>query len=191
MPTPQRSSDQQASLTAARDGRELAASGQPPMAVFSADLQGEFIACNSAFTALFGYSSAEVFGRDFSALFTPAAKTDGGSRDPLCQSILAAAASQHDYRGNLLARPKSGSSFPVQFSATLRRDSSGKAVALVAFVQPLADTGSSTTTAVTPAQASPAHGVVSRKIDDVQFILASPVMHKFMTLVDRVAGHTN
>jgi transcriptional regulator with PAS, ATPase and Fis domain len=33
-------------------------------------------------------------------------------------------------------------------------------------------------------------GVVSRRIDDTEFILASPVMHKFVTLVDRVAGHT-
>src|SRR5437868_699633 len=32
-------------------------------------------------------------------------------------------------------------------------------------------------------------GIVSRKIDDTEFILASPMMHKFMTLVDRVAGH--
>ncbi len=36
----------------------------------------------------------------------------------------------------------------------------------------------------------PSPGIVFRKIDDTQFILASPVMHKFMGLVDRVAGHT-
>src|SRR5262249_19613432 len=33
-------------------------------------------------------------------------------------------------------------------------------------------------------------GIISRKIEDTEFILASPVMHKFITLVERVASHT-
>jgi PAS domain S-box-containing protein len=158
------------------------------MAVFSADLQGEFIACNSAFTALFGYSPAEVLGRDFSALFSRTERADGVNQD-LRKAILVTTSTQGDYRGELFARPKTGGSFPVRFSATLLRDSSGKSVALIAVIVPSAATCAATK-AVAPAEGSAAPGVVSRKIDDTVFILASPVMHKFMSLVDRVAGHT-
>ena len=158
------------------------------MAVFSADLQGEFIACNSAFTALFGYSPAEVLGRDFSALFSRTERADGVNQD-LRKAILVTTSTQGDYRGELFARPKTGGSFPVRFSATLLRDSSGKSVALIAVIVPSAATPAATK-AVTPAEGSAAPGVVSRKIEDTVFILASPVMHKFMSLVDRVAGHT-
>ena len=31
---------------------------------------------------------------------------------------------------------------------------------------------------------------VSRQLDGVNLILASPIMHRFMRMVDRVAGHT-
>ena len=51
------------------------------MAVFYTDLQGEFGACNSAFSQLFGYSPQELIGREFCALFAPADKLSGGSRD--------------------------------------------------------------------------------------------------------------
>src|SRR5208282_3351080 len=83
-------------------------------------------------------------------------------------------------------------SFPVQFSATVLRESAGKSLALVAVIVPLSEMNCEANGAASKAAAptAPAPGVISRKIDDTQFILASPVMHKFMTLVDRVAGHT-
>ncbi len=193
MPTPRRSSDNRDLLTRSPTaGGEGAASAQPQMAVFSTDLRGEFIACNSVFNELLGYSLLEVLGRDFSALFAETENTDGGSHEVLRRKILAATSAEGDYRGNLFARPKSGDSFPVQFSATVLRESSGKSVAIVAVIvpagQPKIETNGAASKAAAPAAAAP--GVISRKIDDTQFILASPVMHKFMTLVDRVAGHT-
>jgi DNA-binding NtrC family response regulator len=87
----------------------------------------------------------------------------------------------------LVAQAKSGASFPVQFSATLLRDSASMPVAVIALVVPLAKADVVANTASSEALAP---GVMSRKIDDTLFILASPVMHKFMGLVDRVAGHT-
>ena len=198
MTTSHRSSNQLAPLASAPTNSSANTGATPsPMAVFSTDLQGEFIACNSAFTALFGYSPAEVLGRDFSALFACADKTDGGNTDGvntdrvnnnLRKAIFASTSAQGDYRGELFARPKTGASFLVQFSATLLRNSSSKSVALVAVVVPLAAPRAATKLA--PAEGAATPGVVSRKIDDTVFILASPVMHKFMSLVDRVAGHT-
>jgi PAS domain S-box-containing protein len=110
------------------------------MAVFSADLRGEFIACNSAFNELLGYSLLEVLGRDFSALFAETEKSDGGNHEGLRRTILAATSTEGDYRGNLFAQPKTGKSFPVKFSATVLRESSGKSVALVAVIVPASET---------------------------------------------------
>ena len=185
MPTPRDSSDQQAPLTGVRTGGgELATGAQPHMAIFSTDLQGEFRACNAAFTGLVGYSAQELFGRDFSTIFASTEKMNG-DQSSLRKTILGVTSMQGDYHCHLFAQPKNGASIPVQFSATLLRDSAATPIAVIAVVAPLAK--------VNAAAASGdvfAPGVVSRKIDDTQFILASPVMHKFMGLVDRVAGHT-
>ena len=161
-------------------------SREPQMAVFSAGLQGEFRACNAAFTRLIGYSPQELLGRDFSTLFAATEKINGGDPSLLRKAILAVASVPGDYHCHLFAQPKSGASFAVQFSATLLRDSASTPMAVIAVVVPLAKTA---VAAALPAS-SVAPGVISRKVDDTHFILASPVMHKFMSLVDRVAGHT-
>jgi PAS domain S-box-containing protein len=158
------------------------------MAVFSTDLQGEFRACNAAFTGLLGYSPQELLGRDFSTIFASTEKMNGGQ--PLLRRAILTVTSMHaDYDCRLFAQPKSGASFPVQFSATLLRDSASTPMAVIAVVVPLAEANAAATHAAFP-EASVAPGVISRKIDDTHFILASPVMHRFMGLVDRVAGHT-
>ena len=186
MPTPQRSSDPQEPLTrAATHGGANAASAQ--LAVFSADLQGEFRACNAAFSRLFGYSSQELVGRDFCALFTQAEKVNGEDRSLLRKAILSAISAPVDYQCRLFAQPKTGPSFPVQFSATILGTAPA---ALIAVVTPLAAMSAGIANATLPVLASPPPGVISRKIDDTIFILASPAMHRFMALVDRVAGHT-
>ncbi|PYX51344.1 MAG: hypothetical protein DMG79_03325 [Acidobacteria bacterium] len=186
MPTPHRSSDQHEPTTSAAAAVvDNTASPQPQMAVFSADLQGEFSACNAAFIKLFGYSSQELLGRDFSALFAQVDKQAGGSSSILRKEILTGTSMPAGYSCRLNGIPKSGPSFPVQFSATML---SSTPAALIAVVMPLADAnvtanGKAPENSIVP-------GVVSRKIDDTQFILASPVMHKFMELVDRVAGQS-
>ena len=188
MSTPHPSSDQQEPLTSARtDGGEPAAVTEPQKAVFSTDLEGEFRACNAAFTALLGYSPREFLGRDFSTIF--AAKEKANGDQPAWRRTILTVTSMHgDYDCRLFAQPKSGPSFPVQFSATLLRDSASMPMAVIAVVVPLAKVGVATHGA--SPQASGAPGVTSRKIDDTDFILASPVMHTFIDLVDRVAGHT-
>jgi len=170
-------------------GGENTAPGSTTMAVFSADLEGGFSACNAAFTRLLGYSSQELVGRDFSVLFGQSENTNGDPSSLLRKEILSATGSPGGYQCRLFARPKTGASFPVQFSATIL---SSTPVALIAVVVPIAESNTAVPAGngVAPARAAAAPGVISRKIDDTLFILASPVMHQFMTLVDRVAGHT-
>ena len=149
-------------------------------AVFCADLQGRFNSCNSGFVRAFGYSTSEVIGRDFSALFK------GKDKNELRKVILTTTISEGDYCGELLAQPKSGINFAVEFSATLLRDASSTPMAIAVVVTPLAKSITEEVTAAT----RPSPGVISRKVDGTEFILASPVMHKFMALVERVASHT-
>lgn len=151
-------------------------------AVFCVDLQGQFTACNAGFVSLFGYSAREVIGRDFAALFTEG-ETD---KDQIRKTILNTASSEGEYRARLFAHSKNAASFAVEFSATLVRDAASKPVAIVVVVVPLKDEKTETPSA----GVTRAGGIISRKIDDTEFILASPVMHKFMALVDRIASHT-
>jgi PAS domain S-box-containing protein len=188
MPTPRPSSDNQDLFGGAMTG---GASSTPSsgMAVFSADLQGEFSACNAAFSKLFGYTSQELLGRDFSALFGKNENANGDNRAFLRKEILSTASATGEYQCRLFARPKTGAGFPVQFSATIL---SSSPVALVAVVVPLAEHSVAVASAndAGASHAAVGPGVVCRKIDDTSFILASPVMHQFMAMVDRVAGHT-
>jgi transcriptional regulator with PAS, ATPase and Fis domain len=175
---------------------EFPASQLPQMAVFSADPQGEFSACNAAFVRLFGYSVPELLGRDFSTLFVhetakhemvkPEAEkpetANGNRSNQLRREILSATSTPAGYHARLIARPKTGGNFPVQFSATTL---SSTPPALIAIVVPLAENN-----AAAAPESALIPGVISREIDGTVFILASPVMHQFMTLVDRVAGQT-
>jgi len=157
------------------------------MAVFYADLHGEFVACNDGFSQLLGYSPQEFIAREFSALFGPLEKAQNGNRTPLLKTILDATLAQGDYCCQVMAQPKTGKSFAVQFSTTLLRDAKCMPMAMVVVVVPAQKQASHI---AAPATSPAVRGMVSRKIDDTQFILASPAMHEFMTLVDRVASHS-
>jgi len=151
-------------------------------------MSGKFGACNSAFSKLFGYSPAELVGRDCFPLFTG---DDRDSRDVsrLRKSVLAATSAQLDYRARLFAQPKSGSSFAVDFTATVLKDSSAAPIAIVATVIPASGVAG-LADAESISQNRKARGIISRKVDDTDFILASPVMHRFIGLVERVASHS-
>jgi PAS domain S-box-containing protein len=156
-----------------------------PMAVFTSDVEGNFTACNPAFSQLVGYKPQELLGRNFSTLFALAGKLNGQGQSELRQDVLTAITTHGDYSSSLLACPKSGGNISVQFSATLLRDAASRPAAIVVMIAPVAAPFAAVT-----GESLKARGIVSRKVDGTQFILASPVMHKFMDLVDRVAGLT-
>jgi two-component system, NtrC family, response regulator AtoC len=172
------------SAASAYDGKAVA--GADLAAIFSTDLKGDFTGCNAIFTQLFGYSAQDVLGSSFSMLFAAAENANRESQSQLLHAVLEATSANGNYRAQLLARPKSGKKFPVHFSATLLLDAASAPTALVCAVMPLPQVAKAAELTVAPA----GPGIICRKIEDTQFILASPVMHKFMGLVDRVAGHT-
>ncbi len=80
----------------------------------------------------------------------------------------------------------------VNFSMTPMNGGGSTPVGFVALVTPVGDRAISSTIELEAESSAPVDNSrsSSRVIDGTQFILASPVMHKFMGLVDRVAGHT-
>lgn len=155
----------------------------PQLAIVHIDLNGKFGACNAAFTELLGYTPQELVRREFSEVFSPAEKMQNSNGDGLRRSIVVATSAQGDYSARVMGQPKSGEKMPVQFSATLLRDAALQPFAIAAVVVSLAPSPATTS-------ASHGRGIVSRKVEDTEFILASPVMHEFMSLVDRVASHS-
>jgi len=160
-----------------------AARSTDTLAVFSANLQGEVNAASSALALLLGSPVGELVGKHFSALFTREDETSGRDREQLRKKLIETISAEGAYRSRLFAHSKSGASFAVDFSATLLRDDTSKPLGMLALVVPL-ETRSRT------GMSLPKGGIISRRIDDTEFILASPVMQKFMGLVDRVASHT-
>ncbi|HEV2470510.1 MAG TPA: sigma 54-interacting transcriptional regulator [Candidatus Sulfotelmatobacter sp.] len=185
MASPRYSSEQQKLPASVQMGSAGLCPSSSETAVFYADLRGEFGACNTTFAQLFSYSPADLVGRDFAALF---AKTEkAGLEERLGREIMATVTAEGSYRSKLFAQPKTGKTFPANVSVTLLRDSGSMPMGLVGMVEPLAP---STADGADGPIIAIAPGIVSRKIEDTEFILASPVMHRFMSLVDRVAGHS-
>jgi PAS domain S-box-containing protein len=175
------------------------------MAMFSCDLRGNFTACDQTFTELFGYAPEELRGKTLDLLFSlesPALREIQSSDETLRRlnsAIAAVASEQGRYHAQLRAHPKpdtnSGKSFRVRLSLSLLRDGGSVPVGLAGFVAPMVEEASHSALAAPgnngnqPAEPERS-ALTSREVDGIQFILASPVMHKFMAMVDRIASHT-
>src|ERR1700722_9926863 len=171
-----------------------AASGNTP--VFVADLQGNLTACNQSFSKLLDRDSQDLSGKNFCALLSLDRSQPAG--DSSEAQILQAISQQGFYRSQLSVRQDSGRQLSVTLTATLLRDASMKPTAIAGLISPTSKSDSLSAVASQPedrtATASTAYredsSIQTRTIDDVQFVLASPIMHRFMGMVDRVAGHT-
>jgi len=155
--------------------------------VCSFDLRGVFTGCNAGFSRLLGYSANDLRGRKLSTLLEEGANRSHGAFETQ-EEILKAVLEQDELSRGLVLLAKSGSHIPVRFAGTLIRDTADARIGIVAVVTPLED----------PALPEPLEGAgqkrfsgrISRVIDGNEFVLASPVLHEFMALVERVAGHT-
>ena len=159
-------------------------------AMFSSDLCGNFRACNQAFADLFGYSMKELLGKALDPLFS----REGHEGDDVPFSpgggIAVSAVDRGVFDARLLAHPKSGTRFGVRLSIRVLLDADSVPAALVGLMA-LDERGvSRSTSSAASRDASLLPPLTTREIDGTQFILASPLMHKFIAQVDNVAGAT-
>lgn len=185
------SSERQSELSPAPG--PLASGNAPPenllagnrIGLASMTVRGSLIGCNASFTQALGYSPQELSRCEFRSIFCEK-ENFGEDASRLLKAVLTLQADS-EYQSDVFARTKDGSVIPVALSATTLRDDGGAASVILTVV--------SRAKAAVPshpesARLAAASGITSRKIDETEFILASPVMNKFMALVDRVAAHT-
>ena len=91
------------------------------------------------------------------------------------------------FEGKFLARTRSGKHVDVHLCLTLLRDSKAAPAGILGLSNELTGENPAAAAQGTVAGAIP---LARREIDGTQFLIASPLMHKFMGMVDRVAGHT-
>src|SRR5258708_6435052 len=106
--------------------------------------------------------------------------------------MLAAVLEGGEYRSSRQCHTKAGKHFAAELSVTLLRDVKSAPAGIVAMLCATEEKWSpdSIPRKAQPAPEDDAAHTVSRELDGTTLILASPLMHRFMRMVDRVAGHT-
>jgi PAS domain S-box-containing protein len=151
--------------------------------IFVADLHGAITSCNQSVEHhenANSFSPQELIGRNFADLYS------SGQAPSFASRALASVLEHGQFEGELRCRTKSGQDVDVRLRLTLLRDSHGAPAGIVGFAVDI--TAEKSLTQV--AGAAAAIPLARREIDGTQFLIASPLMHKFMGMVDRVAGHT-
>jgi DNA-binding NtrC family response regulator len=170
-------------------------------AVFTADLRGVISCCNRG-VSRYGFTPEEWIGRNIGEIFG-GGEQSAFSAGVIAPGIVPAVApgiartlEKGRFEGEFCCQDKSGHGVDVHLCLTLLRDSNGDPVGMLGFsIAKLEGAGGIATTPSGQSQAVAADGATSmplarREIDGTQFLIASPLMHKFMGMVDRVAGHT-
>src|SRR5258708_16969723 len=152
-----------------------------------ADPEGTITGCSEAALNIFGNTPVEVLGRPVAAFFLHG---DSAERDKLQQTMLAEALKHGYYKTSLLFQPKSGKTFAGELSVTALRAASSAPTGLVVTFSVAEEVVKLPPVPILRTDEEESAHTVSREIDGTNLILASPLMHRFMRMVDRVAGHT-
>jgi len=136
---------------------------------------------------MFGYTAAEVPGRSLEEFLS---SDNDAERHQLQETMLAAVLKDGHYRSSLRCQSKAQKDFAAELTLTLLRDVGSAPAGIVAIFSVAEKSIGRTVSSKAEAEEDEAARTVSRKLDGVELILASPVMNRFMRMVDRVAGHT-
>src|ERR1035441_6097896 len=153
--------------------------------VFSADLKGAITSCSDGGES-YGFSAENLIGHDISA-FCPAGWSSFQSE------AIKAVLERGQFESELLCRTKTGEGINARLRLTLLRGPNSIPVSIVGMAIEKADDAGDSETKIggteIPAGSGPTP-LARREIDGTEFLIASPIMHKFMGMVDRVASHT-
>jgi len=154
-----------------------------------ADLEGRILSYDSGAAEITGCKPKELIGKTFSA-FISAGKNDV-TNDALIRTVLERGhyRAAHSFSSNT-RKHRAG-----KLSVTLLRDVTGAPTGMVAvFVADETSECASPTDAEhaepSPGEEAESSGSTYREIEGTKFVFSSPVMHRLMRMVDRVAAHT-
>jgi two-component system, NtrC family, response regulator AtoC len=161
--------------------------------VLALDLHGNIVGCNYAALQAYGYSETELLGQNLSLLYSEAEQI-------AWTAVFAGILETSQYRCDLRTRAKSGKDLFIHLSLSALRDAECRLIGIAAILtdvteqtllqQAVRDSGHRRKL---DASSAPGHGEHiergERQINGTRFLIDSPVMHKFMTMVDRVAAN--
>jgi transcriptional regulator with PAS, ATPase and Fis domain len=153
--------------------------------IFTTDLHGVVTSCNQDINR-YGFVLQDLVGRSVADFYGAGEQPETASR------AIASTLEKGQFEGKTCCCSKSGQNVNVHLHLLLLRDSNGAPASILGFSIEIAESKVLGNTSL-PTQAEIAAGAVPlarREIDGTQFLIASPIMHKFMGMVDRVAGHT-
>src|SRR5271169_1343947 len=153
-------------------------------AVFTADLHGIITSCNQGVTR-YGFAPKELVGRQIADFYGI-----GIDQQAFLSGAIASVLDKGRLEGELHCRTKSGQSVNVHLCLTLLRDSKAAPAAILGFSIAISEKKLLESLPSPTQAAAAAVPLARREIGGTQFLIASPIMHKFMGMVDRVAGHT-
>jgi transcriptional regulator with PAS, ATPase and Fis domain len=157
--------------------------------IFATDLQGNITSCNRGLDR-YGFGLKDLVGCNIIALYGVKQNTS------ITHFTIASIIEKGQFSGELPCHIKSGQDTDVRLCLTLLRDSNGVPASIAGFSVECADNIThEKLPGVVPSHAqatvkSGAAPMARREIGGTEFLIASPIMHKFMGMVDRVAGHT-
>ena len=151
-------------------------------AFFTTDLQGIITSCNQG-VKRYGFAPGEVTGRTIADFYGVAPDSF------VATQAVATVLERGRFEGEVRGHTRSGEEVDAHLCLTLLREANGTPAAIVGFSIGVSEKFVENALPV-PAPAAAALPLARREIDGTQFLIASPIMHKFMGMVDRVAGHT-
>ena len=153
--------------------------------IFTTDLHGVVTSCNQDINR-YGFVLQDLVGRSVADFYGAGEQPETASR------AITSTLEKGQFEGKTCCCSKSGQNVNVHLHLLLLRDSNGAPASILGFSIEITESKALGNTSL-PTQAEIAAGAVPlarREIDGTQFLIASPIMHKFMGMVDRVAGHT-
>jgi PAS domain S-box-containing protein len=152
-------------------------------AVFTTDLDGIITSCNRGVDR-YGLAPKDLLGKNIADVYRVEQQTFVASE------AIASVLEEGRFEGELRCRTKSGQDVDVHLCLTLLRDSNAAPAGILGFSIERTGERTGEIREKQAAVGSAAIPLARRDIDGTQFLIASPMMHKFMGMVDRVAGHT-
>ena len=175
-------SGQSAPHTTAGDGPTSRVADQLKDAILITSLDGVITGCNMGLSH-YGYGPDSLVGTKLESLFS----TDDQS--VIHKLVIPTVRERGRCEATLHGRTKRGEEYSVHLCVSLLRDASSTPTGMVAVASEFAD-GKSQIESRNPSRTETPTKTDRRVIEGTEFLIASPVMHRFMGMVDRVAGHT-
>ncbi len=152
-------------------------------AVFFTDLRGVISGCNRS-VIRYGYTPEELVGKNLAELLH-------GDGDSSGRGMISAAVKHGRFQGQVQGLSSSGQPFSLELSLTRVCNADSVPIGMVGISIDVTAASANRRKPILT-HCAPVVPTTSprRFIDGTEFVIASPVMHKFMGMVERVAGHT-